>query len=75
MYACFTLFAKQGNHRALDQLVWVLVDDVAVLEGPRLGFVRIDDQVNGLAALAVDERPLDRHRESRRRRGRASRIS
>jgi hypothetical protein len=46
------------DHHALDQLVRVLVDDVAVLEGARLGLVGVDDEVNRLAAAAVDQRPL-----------------
>ena len=54
-----------GDHDPLDQLVRVLVNDVAVLERARLGFVRVDDKVDWLAALAVDEPPLHAARETR----------
>ena len=47
-----------GDDHALEHLVRVLVDDLLVLEGARLRFVRIADQVDRLAALAVHERPL-----------------
>ena len=46
------------DHRALDQLMRVLMHDVTILECARLGFVGVDNQVNGFAALAVDETPL-----------------
>ena len=36
----------------------VLMHDVTILECARLGFVGVDNQVNGFAALAVDETPL-----------------
>src|SRR5436190_1787243 len=47
-----------GEDHAFQKLVGVFVDDLAVLESARLGFVRIANQVNRLAALAVHERPL-----------------
>ena len=50
---------ETGNHGALDQLVGILMNDVAVLEGARLGLVGIDHEVDRLAALAIDERPLE----------------
>ena len=50
---------EAADHDPLDHLVGILVDDVAVLEGARLRLVRVDDQVDGLAALPVHERPLD----------------
>src|SRR5690606_38339274 len=56
---------ETGNHRALDQLVRILVDDVAVLEGAGLGFVGVDDQVDRLAGLAVHQAPLDTTGETR----------
>jgi hypothetical protein len=49
---------EAGDHHALDQLVRILMHDVAVLEGAGLGFVGVADEVDRLAALAVDERPL-----------------
>jgi hypothetical protein len=54
-----------GDHDPLDELVRVLVDDVAVLEGAGLGLVGVDDQVDGLAALAIDETPLQAAGEAR----------
>ena len=59
------LVREAGDHDPLEQLVGVLVDDVAVLEGPRLGFVGVYNQVDRLAALPVEQRPLDAARESR----------
>ena len=35
-----------GDDHPLDQLVWILVNDLAVLERARLGFVGVDDQVH-----------------------------
>ena len=42
---------EAGDDHALDHLVRVLVEDLAVLECARLGFVRVANQVNRLAAL------------------------
>ena len=49
------LVGPAGDHDPLDQLVRILVDDVPVLEGPRLGLVGVDDEVDRLAALAINE--------------------
>jgi hypothetical protein len=40
---------EAGDHDALDQLVRILVDDVAILERAGLGLVGVDDEVDGLA--------------------------
>ena len=48
-----------GDHHALDELVRVLVDDVAVLERARLGLVRVADEVDRFQAVLLDETPLD----------------
>jgi hypothetical protein len=50
---------ETGDNHPLDQLVRILVDDVAVLERPRLRFVGVADQVNRLWAVLFDEAPLD----------------
>src|SRR5690606_4549835 len=52
------------DHGALDQLVRILVHDVAVFERAGLGFVGVDDEVDGLAAFAINERPLEAAREA-----------
>src|SRR5205823_2506601 len=48
-----------------DELVRVFVDDLAVLERARLGFVGVANEVNRLAAFAVHERPLESAGKSR----------
>ena len=54
-----------GENHALDELVRVLVDDLAVLERAWLGLVGVTNEVDGLAGLAVHERPLDARAEAR----------
>lgn len=49
---------KGGDGEAFDELVRVLVEDVAVLECTRLGFVSIDDDVVVFAVVVFDEAPL-----------------
>ena len=39
---------ETGDHHALDQLVRILVDDVAILERARLGFVGVADEIDRL---------------------------
>ena len=46
------------NNHPFEHLVRVLVNNLAILECAWLRFVRIANQVNGLAALAVHERPF-----------------
>ena len=53
------LVRPAGDHDPLDELVRILVDDVAVLERAGFGLVGVGDQVNGLAAPAVEQTPLD----------------
>ena len=53
------LVGEAGDHDPLDHLMRVLVDDVAVLEGAGLGLVGVDDQVDRLAALAIQQAPLE----------------
>ena len=43
----------------------ILVDDLAVLERAGLGFIRIANQVNRLAALAVNKAPFQSAGETR----------
>ena len=49
---------ETGNHHPLDQLVCILIDDLPVLEGARLRFVRVAYQVDRLAATPVNKRPF-----------------
>jgi hypothetical protein len=46
------------DDHALDELVRVFVNDLAILERARLRFIGIANEVNRLAALAVDKGPL-----------------
>ena len=43
----------------------IFVNNLAILERARLGLVRIANQVNGLAAAAIDQRPLEAARKTR----------
>src|SRR5690606_621042 len=54
-----------GDHDPLDELVRVPVDDLAGLQGARLGLVAVADEVERLARLAVDEAPLHAAGEAR----------
>ena len=47
-----------GDGEAFDELVRILVEDVAVLECAGLGFVAVDDDVVVLAVVVFDEAPL-----------------
>ncbi len=47
-----------GNGEAFDELVRVLVEDVAVLEGAGLGFVAVDNDVVVFAVVVFDEAPF-----------------
>ena len=53
------------DDHALDQLVWILVNDVAVLEGAGLRLVTVADQVNWLGVAGRNEAPLDASWETR----------
>ena len=50
---------EAGDDHALDELMRILVDDLAILEGAGLGFVRVADQINRLAAATIHETPLE----------------
>ena len=54
-----------GDGEAFDELVRVLVEDVAVLECAGLGFVAVDDDVVVLAIVVFDEAPLGTGGEAR----------
>ena len=55
---------KAGNNHALDELVRVLVDDVAILESARLGLVAVADEINGFGVIGWDEPPFNTRRET-----------
>ena len=57
--------AVGGDQAALDEAVRRLAHDVAVLEGTRLGFVGVDDEVGRLPRVLREERGLAPHREAR----------
>ena len=44
-----------GDEAALDELVGVVAHDFAVLAGPRLAFIGVDDEVLGSAVVPVCE--------------------
>ena len=56
---------EAGDDHPLDELMRILMDDVAVLEGAGLGFVRVANEVGRLRAAGLDEAPLDAAGESR----------
>jgi hypothetical protein len=56
---------ETGDGHALDQLMRVLMHDVAVLEGAGLGFVRVADEIDRLGVRRRDEAPLHARGESR----------
>jgi hypothetical protein len=43
----------------------IFVDDLAIFERARLGFVGVADEINRLAALAIHETPLEAARKTR----------
>lgn len=53
-----------GNGDSFEELVGILVKDVAVFEGARFGFVAIDDEVVGFAVIGPEEAPFDSGGES-----------
>src|SRR5581483_4992897 len=54
----------RGDDRPLEELMRVPLHELAVVEGPRLGFVDVHDEIRGLAGVLRDERPLDAGREA-----------
>ena len=44
--------------------MWIFVNNVAVLECARLGFIRITDQIDRLFLIGLDETPLHTTRKS-----------
>ncbi len=56
---------KARDDSALEHLVRIFVNDLAIFERAWLGFIRIANQVNWLATLAIHERPLQPARKAR----------
>ena len=54
-----------GDDHPFDQLVRILVDDVAVFERAGLGFVGVADEIDRLGLAGADEPPFDAARETR----------
>src|ERR1019366_9165680 len=50
---------EAGDDHAFDQLMRILVHDLTILERARLGFVGVANEINRLAALAINEAPLE----------------
>ena len=48
-----------GNGHPLDELVGIVMQDVAILEGTGLGFIAVAGDVVGLAVITANEAPLD----------------
>ena len=56
---------ETGDEHALDQLMRIFVNDVAILERARLGFVRVADQIDRLFLIGLDEAPFHAAGKSR----------
>ncbi len=54
-----------GNHHALDHGVRVVLEDQAILAGPRLGLVSVAEHVLGLGRFLRNEGPFHARRETR----------
>ena len=49
---------ETGDEHAFEQLMRILVDDVAILERAGLGFVRVADEVDRFLFVRLDEAPF-----------------
>ena len=49
---------EAGDEHALDELMRIFVDDVAILERAGLGFVGVADEIDRLLLVRLDEAPL-----------------
>ena len=56
---------ETGDQHALDQLMRIFVNDVAILERARLGFVGVADQIDRLLFVRLDEAPFHAARKTR----------
>ena len=54
-----------GNDHSLDELMRIFVNDLAILERARLGFVRIANQINRLGIRMAHEAPFESAGKSR----------
>ena len=59
-----SLDGPRGDRDTLQHLVRIFINDLAILVGAGLGFVGVDDEVDGLARLSVEELPLHAGREA-----------
>src|SRR6266403_2797371 len=50
---------EAGDRDSFEQLMRIFVDDVAVFERARLGFICVADQIDWLFLIGLDEAPLD----------------
>src|SRR6185436_15823776 len=58
------IIRETGDDHPFQQLMRVFVDDLAIFERSWLGFIRIANEVNRLAALSIDKRPFQAARET-----------
>ena len=47
-----------GTHHALNELMRILMNDLAILEGSRLRFITITNEIDWFARLAIQKLPL-----------------
>src|SRR5438067_13461699 len=52
------------DQNSFEKLVWIFVDNIAVLERARLRFIRITDQIDRLFLIRLDKAPLHTARKS-----------
>ena len=57
--------SKGGDDHALNELMRILMKDVTILEGSRLGLVAIANQIHWLSVVRRNEGPLHSRRKSR----------
>ncbi len=57
--------SEAGDNHALDKLMRILVDDVAILKSARLGFIAIADEVNRLGIVRRNKCPFHAGGEAR----------
>src|SRR5207247_517677 len=50
--------SETGNKNAFNELMRILVNNVAILKRARLGFVGVADEINRFLLVSLDETPL-----------------
>src|SRR5436305_13667000 len=62
---CACIQCEAGDQNSFQQLMWIFVDYVAVLERARLRFIGITDQIHRSFFVRFDEAPLKPARTTR----------